>query len=414
MHRSLLAKQVSLLHVVNATLGFRIAAPRIPLLHSNNGSDWSRTRWLAAAAAAADEPMLQFDRLVAVAAATLLVVILLVSWCCCCDHRRTSKQQWAQSPSAQQQQQQQQPWASSLPTASFPPEAAELMRSGAGAGWSEAELERWWRFADCSAKQANKLLRKHLAWRESQGLALRPWPPDDACDASARDWPTDVLTLRRCCAYRYHKVGRDGHPVLIHRLGLLDLDTFRSIGTQRAVQAFVHECEVTLWRRLPACSAAAGVPLSGLVYVLDMSHFTLSLIDASILAYVTEVGWVRERFARTEPSPRRTLREAAVSTRARARRMYEAAYLLSSAWAHVPPPWSVRLCTPRSSRRSTLACFRSAWSSTHPRQPRCSGGWCLRCCRRRRDTELRSAQGTSTGAPRGCTSSCLPKTCRRR
>ena len=58
---------------------------------------------------------------------------------------------------------------------------------------------------------------------------------------------------------------------------------------------------MTLWRRLPSCSAAAGTSLSGLIYILDMSYFTLSLVDAAVMAYVGEVGWVRTDIAGLSP-----------------------------------------------------------------------------------------------------------------
>ena len=181
------------------------------------------------------------------------------------------------------------------PRAALPASAASIMRAGPGRQWSDAELERWWRFAYCDATEASTLLERHLHWRASRGLMLKPPAP---VPWRMRDWPADVLTLRKACAYRFHKTGRSGHPVLYHRLGLHDKTLFgslcTSVNTKRAVQAFLHEVECSLWERLPACSAARGHDISGLIYILDMRYFSLALIDSAVMAYVAEVGWALE------------------------------------------------------------------------------------------------------------------------
>ncbi|KAJ7494561.1 CRAL-TRIO domain-containing protein [Mycena galericulata] len=75
----------------------------------------------------------------------------------------------------------------------------------------------------------------------------------------------------------YHKNDKDGRPVYIERLGLLDLKALYAATTpERQLKRLVLEYEKFLYERLPACSAAAGHPIETSCTILDLQNVSLS------------------------------------------------------------------------------------------------------------------------------------------
>ncbi|KAI0759746.1 CRAL-TRIO domain-containing protein [Trametes elegans] len=75
----------------------------------------------------------------------------------------------------------------------------------------------------------------------------------------------------------YHKTDKEGRPLYVERLGLLDIKALYAITTQeRQLQRLVYEYEKFLRERLPACSRAVGHPVETSCTILDLANVSLS------------------------------------------------------------------------------------------------------------------------------------------
>ncbi|KAH7904254.1 CRAL-TRIO domain-containing protein, partial [Hygrophoropsis aurantiaca] len=75
----------------------------------------------------------------------------------------------------------------------------------------------------------------------------------------------------------YHKMDKDGRPIYIERLGLLDIKALYAITTQeRQLQRLVFEYEKSVNERLPACSKAVGHPVETSCTILDLNNVSLT------------------------------------------------------------------------------------------------------------------------------------------
>ncbi|KAI0368472.1 hypothetical protein BV20DRAFT_969298 [Pilatotrama ljubarskyi] len=75
----------------------------------------------------------------------------------------------------------------------------------------------------------------------------------------------------------YHKTDKEGRPLYIERLGLLDIKALYAITTpERQLQRLVYEYEKFLRERLPACSRAVGHPVETSCTILDLANVSLS------------------------------------------------------------------------------------------------------------------------------------------
>ncbi|EJD35458.1 hypothetical protein AURDEDRAFT_117386 [Auricularia subglabra TFB-10046 SS5] len=69
----------------------------------------------------------------------------------------------------------------------------------------------------------------------------------------------------------YHKMDKEGRPIYIERLGLLDVNALYKITTQdRLLRRLVWEYERFIDERLPACSKAVGHPVETSCTILDL------------------------------------------------------------------------------------------------------------------------------------------------
>lgn len=75
----------------------------------------------------------------------------------------------------------------------------------------------------------------------------------------------------------YHKTDKDGRPVYVERLGLLDIKALYAITTQeRQLKRLVYEYEKFATERLPACSKAVGYPVETSCTILDLGGVSLT------------------------------------------------------------------------------------------------------------------------------------------
>jgi hypothetical protein len=75
----------------------------------------------------------------------------------------------------------------------------------------------------------------------------------------------------------YHKMDKDGRPIYIEKLGLLDFKALYAATTpERLIQRLVVEYEKFLTDRLPACSAACGHPVETSCTILDLGGVSLT------------------------------------------------------------------------------------------------------------------------------------------
>lgn len=75
----------------------------------------------------------------------------------------------------------------------------------------------------------------------------------------------------------YHKTDKEGRPIYVERLGLLDIKALYAVTTQeRQLKRLVWEYEKFVNERLPACSKAVGYPVETSCTILDLDGVSLT------------------------------------------------------------------------------------------------------------------------------------------
>lgn len=78
--------------------------------------------------------------------------------------------------------------------------------------------------------------------------------------------------MKKHYPHGFHKVDRNGRPIYIERLGMVDLTAFMKATTiERYVKYHIKELEKTLSLRYPACSIASAKHVSSTTTILDVS-----------------------------------------------------------------------------------------------------------------------------------------------
>ncbi|KAJ7274579.1 CRAL-TRIO domain-containing protein [Mycena haematopus] len=132
---------------------------------------------------------------------------------------------------------------------------------------NDATLLRFLRARKFDVPKAKEMFRDNEQWRKDFGV-------DDIVQNF--DFPERVVVDKYYPQY-YHKHDKDGRPVYIERLGLLDLKALYAATTQeRQIKRFVLEYEKFLTDRLPACAAAAGHPVETSCTIMDLQNVSLS------------------------------------------------------------------------------------------------------------------------------------------
>lgn len=87
----------------------------------------------------------------------------------------------------------------------------------------------------------------------------------------------EKLEVNKYYPQYYHKTDKDGRPIYIERLGLLDIAALYSVTTQeRQLQRLVYEYERNTSHRLPACSIASGHPVETSCTILDLKNVSFT------------------------------------------------------------------------------------------------------------------------------------------
>ncbi|PFH50313.1 hypothetical protein AMATHDRAFT_145401 [Amanita thiersii Skay4041] len=131
----------------------------------------------------------------------------------------------------------------------------------------DATLLRFLRARKFDVAKAKEMLLNAEQWRKDFGV-----------DELVRtfDFPEKVEVNKYYPQY-YHKMDKDGRPVYIERLGLLDFKALYSVTTsERQLKRLVWEYEKFTTERLPACSRARGHPVETSCTILDLGGVSLT------------------------------------------------------------------------------------------------------------------------------------------
>ncbi|KAL2237993.1 UNVERIFIED_CONTAM: Phosphatidylinositol/phosphatidylcholine transfer protein SFH11 [Sesamum indicum] len=128
-------------------------------------------------------------------------------------------------------------------------------------------LLRFLRMRDFDVMKARDMFVQYIKWREEFSV-------DTICKEFKFEEHEEV---KRCYPHGYHGVDRDGRPVYIERLGMVDLNTFLLVTTiDRFVKYHICEQEKTLNWRYPACSLAAKKHIASTLSILDVKNVGMS------------------------------------------------------------------------------------------------------------------------------------------
>jgi len=109
-------------------------------------------------------------------------------------------------------------------------------------------------------------------------LAAEQWRKDFGVEEIVKNFDfKEQAEVDKYYPQYYHKIDKDGRPVYVERLGLLDIKALYAITTpERQLQRLVYEYEKNLTERLPACSKAVGHPVETSCTILDLQNVSLS------------------------------------------------------------------------------------------------------------------------------------------
>ncbi|KAI0829205.1 CRAL-TRIO domain-containing protein [Trametes gibbosa] len=131
----------------------------------------------------------------------------------------------------------------------------------------DATLLRFLRARKFDVEKARQMVAACEQWRKDFGVE-DIWKNFDFKEKEAVD---------KYYPQYYHKTDKDGRPIYVERLGLLDIKALYALTTQeRQLQRLVYEYEKFLRERLPACSRAIGHPVETSCTILDLANVSLS------------------------------------------------------------------------------------------------------------------------------------------
>ncbi|TBU43976.1 CRAL-TRIO domain-containing protein [Dichomitus squalens] len=131
----------------------------------------------------------------------------------------------------------------------------------------DATLLRFLRARKFDVEKAKVMIISCEQWRKEFGV-------DDIL--TTFDFPEKEEVDKYYPQY-YHKTDKEGRPIYVERLGLLDIKALYAITTQdRQLKRLVYEYEKFLRERLPACSQAIGHPVETSCTILDLQNVSLS------------------------------------------------------------------------------------------------------------------------------------------
>jgi len=132
---------------------------------------------------------------------------------------------------------------------------------------SDATLLRFLRARKFDVPKAKEMFLSNEQWRKDFGV-------EDI--VKNFDFP-ELAEVDKYYPQYYHKNDKDGRPIYVERLGMLDLKALYAVTTQeRQLKRLVLEYEKFIRDRLPACSAAAGHPVETSCTILDLHNVSLT------------------------------------------------------------------------------------------------------------------------------------------
>eukprot|EP00258_Populus_trichocarpa_P036960 XP_024452979.1 phosphatidylinositol/phosphatidylcholine transfer protein SFH11 isoform X2 [Populus trichocarpa] len=128
-------------------------------------------------------------------------------------------------------------------------------------------LLRFLRMRDFDLSKAKDTFVQYLAWREEYGV-----------DEILKEFKfEEYAEVKKRYPHGYHGVDRNGRPIYIERLGMVDLNALLQATTvDRFVRYHVSEQEKTLNIRFPACSIAAKRHIASITSILDVKGVILN------------------------------------------------------------------------------------------------------------------------------------------
>ncbi|TCD68340.1 Actin- protein 6 [Steccherinum ochraceum] len=108
-------------------------------------------------------------------------------------------------------------------------------------------------------------------------LATEKWRKDFGVDEIVASFDfKEAAEVDKYYPQYYHKMDKDGRPIYVERLGLLNINELYKITTkERQLKRLVYEYEKFLSDRLPACSKAVGHPVETCCSILDLKDVSL-------------------------------------------------------------------------------------------------------------------------------------------